>query len=637
MQFRSITINDFRSHAATTLELAPLSVIRGANCVGKSSLKDAIELTLTGRTSQTSSDGKGSVGLIRLGEKKASIGLTVTNGTDERLIQAALNGTAIARLVTDPANPSYQGGTEYVDFLNGHRETLSCLCNNRYFVDLPAKEQATILSAIILPKTYEWPEWLVPAVNAAGLAVKWSSTPFEIIEAGYAAAYAARTNIGRDIKNLVIPEGNVSDADNLADFSGRLTQRRGELEALIAKDSARTAKTTADASTLAEAQRRLKASQERLEREQRTAETMQGRVVTPAKVKELEKTAKQAAHAKEIESQIVAYDEILKRNRADLAELNSLSEEPVCPTCQSTITGELVAKLAAPLTAAINETGSLRDVSIAARKALGNPEEAAASLREHQQATEALTAAKGRISDEQTAINDAQAKIDELASSAQQPTESPDASAIADLRQRIAKGTEAVQRAQAHSTLREQIHAAKKKQVDLAAHQGAIQKLIDYFGTEAKATLLQATIGAFTDSMNDVLKRWGYTATLSIEPWVFGVTFKDPAKGALHAVPLKMLSDSERYRFSTAFQVALAIVSGFNFVVVDWADVFDTHGRQMLYAYLTEKTLDQVIVIQTDERTAVPAMDEAAFYMFGLSNAAGDVPTTTVRRLSAGA
>jgi len=81
--------------------------------------------------------------------------------------------------------------------------------------------------------------------------------------------------------------------------------------------------------------------------------------------------------------------------------------------------------------------------------------------------------------------------------------------------------------------------------------------------------------------------------------------------------------------------VALAIVSGFGFVIVDEADIYDSEGRAGLYEALLSDELDQAIVIGTDERMEIPPVPDAVFYRFDDVAEVGMIPTTKVTRLGA--
>ena len=50
-----------------------------------------------------------------------------------------------------------------------------------------------------------------------------------------------------------------------------------------------------------------------------------------------------------------------------------------------------------------------------------------------------------------------------------------------------------------------------------------------------------------------------------------------------------------------AFQIALAMVTGLRFVVIDRADVLDKEKRKLLTSLLVNSGLDQAIVLATSE------------------------------------
>ncbi|HEV2419895.1 MAG TPA: hypothetical protein VGX94_19030, partial [Terriglobia bacterium] len=56
-----------------------------------------------------------------------------------------------------------------------------------------------------------------------------------------------------------------------------------------------------------------------------------------------------------------------------------------------------------------------------------------------------------------------------------------------------------------------------------------------------------------------------------------------------------------RFRFSVAFQIALATATGIRFVVIDRADVLDRARRKILTGLLVNSDLDQAIVLATGE------------------------------------
>lgn len=636
MRFRKIQLQNFRSHTDTTLELDRLSVIRGTNAAGKSSIEQAIQITIAGHADGTTADGKGSIGLIRAGASKAFITMAIQKSPetpDERILKCALNGTARTVLVTKPDDPQYAGGEEWKEWLVVNRSVLSCLVNNRYFVDLKEDDQKDVLASIILPKTYEWPEWVKPMCHDLSLKINWAKTPFEIIDQAYDVAFKERTNVNRDVKNFKMPDGETTGHENYQEYSQLLATRQKELDAAKAKKSKLEADYNLNKATLDAAYRRRDEADVRLSREQQGIDVIEAKLLTPGKLKEHQKIAKGEKEAAKLDAELPSLDARIRVKKDAQTALNKMSAQPSCPTCSSPITEELVATLAQPLIAEINKLSDERQANIEQRKSLGNPAESARLVAEHVQAEQDMQRAKQRIKDEQTIIQDAEAKIAELeAISGAAPDTSAIDGEIADIAAKVQRGTEAVNSARAAMELHMRKEKAEEERKKLLAAQANLNKLVDYFGSEVKTELLAGSIGTFTDAMNEVLGQWGYTCQLSIEPYVFAIMFRD-SDNMPHPISLKHLSKSQRYRFATAFQVALAIISGFRFVIVDEADIYDTAGRSGLFTALNSGDLDQAIVMGTDERTAVPDIDGTVFYRFDDVAQPGMIPTTAVQKL----
>lgn len=635
MFIRKIALQNFRSHTETVLDCAKLTVVRGANAVGKSSIEQALEITLGGRTESTTDDGKGSKGLIRAGQKKAGIKIAVSDGEEERVIQCALNDTARNIIVTKPGDDQWNGGAKWAGWLQQNRDAFSCLINNRYFVDLPDAQQKDVLASIVLPKTYEWPEWVKPMANGLGLKINWQLTPFEIITVGYEQAYKARTDINRDVKNHKIPEGSVELADEYEAIREKLGARRAELETALREKTERESAQTGAAALLDAAIRRRDEARVRLSREEQEVTALDGKLLSKAKLKEKEGEGKKAGRAAELDVAIVATEADYQASKKHIEELNSFSNQPTCPTCKSPITSELVEALAKPLVEKSNVfSNNLRGMTDE-RKKLGNPQEALRDIEVHRQAERDMEKAKGRAKDESVIIADAEAKIFEL-ETAKRPVFQDQAAEdhIADLRAKIEKGGQVLAIAKTAAELAERIKTAQQGKEALEKKQADAEKLVAYFGPEGvQSELLAASVGAFEVSMNGVLEEWGYHCELSIEPYSLTVSMREG--DSEYKLPLRALSKSQRYRFSTAFQVALAIATGFGFVVVDEADIYDKAGRSALFSALNTEELDQAIILSTDERDTIPNVEGALFYM--LSNAAGlgELPKTTVQRLKA--
>jgi uncharacterized protein YoxC len=634
MYFRKIQLQQFRSHVDTTLDLARLTFIRGANAAGKSSIEQAIQITLAGRADGTAADGKGSAGLIRAGQGKSLITLAVQQDGTERILRCALNGTSRNVVVTRPDDPQYSSGTDYIDSLIVHKEVLACLTNNRYFVDLDEDKQKSILARIILPKLYDWPEWVKPMVHAQMLKVDWSKTPFEIIDQAYDAAFKERTNVNRDVKNFKTPAGDVSESENFELYNKMLATRKTELEEARRKKASLEGDSRQNAALLQAAQERLAGANARLSREQQEIPGIEANMLSIFNKKEVDKVAKNAEKAMKLDEEIVRLDAESHVKDEAMKAILKLSKEPKCPTCGVAITEEGVEAILVPLGEAKAAIDSKRAKAFEDRKALGNPANAKELLDKHSKAINDMQRTKERIAEEQTAIRDAEAKIDQLKASASKTADTTDIDAeIATLVSNIEKGTAAVNQARTAVDLAKRIADADKEKAALVKRQADLNRMVEYFGADGvKAELLASSIGTFSDSMNWVLAQWDYTCHLSIEPYSFSIMFRDD-EGLPHPIQLKHLSKSQRYRFATAFQVALAIVTGFRFVIVDEADIYDSNGRAGLFAAISSGELEQAIVMATNESEDAPDIDGAVFYRLEDTAEAGLIPTTRAEKL----
>jgi hypothetical protein len=97
-----------------------------------------------------------------------------------------------------------------------------------------------------------------------------------------------------------------------------------------------------------------------------------------------------------------------------------------------------------------------------------------------------------------------------------------------------------------------------------------------------------------------VLYRFGFECEFELDPYVLSVIQLDPKGGMLtKPLALQQLSESEQYRFSIAFSIALAETTGVNLVVIDRSDMLSADARSELAGILMESSLDQAFVLCT--------------------------------------
>jgi DNA repair exonuclease SbcCD ATPase subunit len=615
------------------MPLDTLSVYRGENGAGKSSVEQAFQMLLSGRSESTDDKGSGSRDLIRRGSDKCAITVEITDkallGDRTAKMRCSItekSGRTV--IIKDPADESWTGA-DFLSTLAMKREILDCLCNGRYFIDMDDARQKKLLAGIILPTSVTWDDWVEGAVNDCSLTVDWSFKAFDVIRMAYDAAYEERKQINRRIKDWKEPEPvPVQEMDAQA-IRARLAERQAERTKLAISRNEAIGKWARANDARKKAQDKIQALEFKLSTEQtRRTEIAKGLLSAKA-LKEAEKLAANAERGKTIEQEIQKNAGALAEVRRSLTKLNLLGDAGICPTCTQPISDAEFERITVPL---IKQQDSLIDQERslqADRKALGDYDGAQKVLADHAQAEKNLKLVDEHIAGIEKDVAELAAEIDGNQETAQPDTTKIDL-AIADLDGRIEKGNAALNGAIWAETGRKAYMDAMEAKKKLDAKQGTLERLVEYFGPKGiQAKLLDEHVGGFEGSMNKVLATWGYQAHLQFEPYQFGLSFS----GKDAVFNLRTISKSQRHAFSIAFQVALAKVSGFNFVLVDEAELFLDANRGQMYRALMGAGLDQVIVLQSDLRREIPKAPNSVFYILSLDKS-GDVPATKVERLT---
>jgi exonuclease SbcC len=633
MKISSLHLYNFLSHQDSMLALDAISSVRGENGSGKTSIEQALEMLYTGRSDSTDDKGSGLRDLIRRGEDKCAITAEITDATllggrtaKMRCSITEKSGRTI--IIKDPADESWTG-SEFLSMLALKREVLDCLINSRYFIGMDDARQKKLLAGIILPATVDWDAWVWPAMAECEVPVDRSLKAFDLMGLAYQAAYDERKAINRKLKDWREPDPvAVSEMDAQA-IRARLKERQDQRTQLALERQKLVDKWQRAQDASGRLQTKLAALEAKLKVDEERKETAQFALLGKTALKAAQTLAAGAEKAKQIDADIQRTTGELAEVRRTLAKLNDLGESGKCAMCGRPVTEAEWLKFAQP---SIDKQdlllGSERDLQ-AARKALGDYDGAQRVLAAHQQAEKDLALIGSHIAEIEGEIESVQAEIKQAAEVTQPNTAEIDTK-IADLDTRIEKGNTALIEAIQADTKRQAYTAAMDAKKKLDAKKELLEKLVDYWGPKGiQGKLLDQHVGGFEGNMNKVLANWGFAAHLSFEPYQFGVSFA----GKEHVYALRCISKSQKAMFSIAFQVALAKVSGLNFVVVDEADMFLDANRGQLYRGLVAAKLDQVIVLQSDLRREIPKVPNAVFYMLQLDRS-GDVPTTKVERLT---
>lgn len=639
MKIQRIKLEAFRSYPA--LEIAfdkRITVLRGGNHVGKSTIEQAIQYALAARSEGTNAAGAGAdETLMRNGADMTRVYLDLEVEGELRKLRASISrksGRTIATKDSEGVDTTHLMNP----WLRSNAEVISCLTNSRHFVDLDPAKQKDILSGIVLPATYDgWDVEMVAAASVVGIDVsKWKTEhPFAVIGSAYDQAFEMRKNINRDLKNFVSPSGDVADAGDVEEIKEKLRNRRGELTAAQNKRANMLSEATRIKGQRELTNSRIATAERKLADETRSLTQHQAKILDKKALKANKELAAQAKYAAELDKEIATAEIEHKNVKAAIAKTEALEDK--CLTCEQSITEEVKAIILKPLAdQMITLANSLRK-SKDARAAIGDFALAAQAIRDHEGAEKEVTRTTERLDEAKAELAGATTDLEAIGEAKEVDTTEIDAE-ITNLTDRIEKGTAVLTRTSAANERKAAYDAAVVKLAALQEKSALLEKLVSYFGPAGvQATLLQEHVGAFVESMNQVLSAWGYECSLTFEPSFFFGIVTTVADSELRRVwGLKTLSKSERYRFAIAFQVALAMHTGFRFVVIDEMDMLDKEGRGGLMQQILSSDLDQAIIIGTDERDTISVgMGQAADYFMVSSALIDGIPTSSVARINA--
>jgi hypothetical protein len=136
--------------------------------------------------------------------------------------------------------------------------------------------------------------------------------------------------------------------------------------------------------------------------------------------------------------------------------------------------------------------------------------------------------------------------------------------------ERINKGERVLEKAQQAESATERWETYVREKSSLETKIGLLDRLTGFFGPNG-ATMRQSSgrMGSFTEDLNRNLAAFGYCCSIVLEPFEIRVISSNDDRLGFS---LKHLSESERFRFSVAFRIALAIVTGLRIVVIDRAE-----------------------------------------------------------------
>lgn len=631
MHFKSIRIEGALSHKDTTLQLAPLTSIRGSNGSGKSTVQNCLNALVTGRPSFVNEKGSGIESIIRAGEDKCVITAEVGDAGETRILRASITEKSGRTPTCKKADDAGYTGTDYLAMLAMKRDVLRVLIDGSWFFNPLRSEadQKELLASIILPATVEFDEWVWPAMTEAGIGtnIKRDQKPFDLIGYCYDTAFKERTAVNRYIKDWREPEKPAAQPATVAGIRQRLKDRQDKRTETAVKKGSLIGDWEKQKSAGEKAGQRVQTLKTKLSSEQWKLEDVSKGLLSKAAQKEHEKIAAEADKAKKIDAELVTVRADIAAQRKALNTFTDVAEAGNCPTCLRELPEDAILGITDPMAARIAKLSEREHELLKQRQGIGDVEGAQKNLDAHATAEKQATLVNEHIREVEKDLAEA-----EKGASAEIPAQ-PDTTAIdaelADFDRRIEMGNTALQEAIRAEAAVETYKKAMDAKVALDKKKESLEKLLDYFGPKGiSAKLLDESVAPFEASMNKVLSGWGFECRLQFSPFAFLV--KNAASEQFF--PLKTMSESQQQMFRVSFQVALAKVSGFNFVVIDRADVFLDANRALLYKNLMAAGLEQIIIFQSDDRREIPKAPKSAFYMLSLDKSV-DPPVTVVEKL----
>jgi hypothetical protein len=631
MRIAKLKVQDFRIIEETEVVFdQPLSVIKAGNHQGKSTLNQAIQLSLTSQTDGTDPRGAGALDKVRLGAKKALIETTI-EGKQGLVTLAAQYGPGktgrTSRITTEPANEKITTG--FGKYLDANQERLCACLNSNYFVSQKPEQQKAILATLVLPTSYEFnPEMVATATKHLG-AFLWADSPVKVIDQVYEAAYGARRTAKAALAAIRVPSKPMEPK-----YTAEVVQDElGKLRAAAAKESKAisgggTVQIGRIEQSLESERQKLSTAEAELTKVEALRDELDTKVLTGDKLKDMERLAAGRKLFNQFEVKIATFDAEIKAQREAQAIYEELLQDdagnPVdhanCPTCTQAITRKFIDGKIAEHKELEGEAAAARASLRNEQADLGSIQGAEKQLEQNEQFIREANAIGRTIKQVHLEIETAQTAITKLTSDlayAKANEQAPaDSTKLDSLNAEIAQWEAQLSPAVNYNAILEQIKTLTAQWVAQKDVVDDLEVLCTHFGKDGiKAQLIAEHIAEFTTTINSVLAAWGYSAKLEIEPYEFIVT---TAMG--NTLPLKELSGSEKLMFSVALQTAIAVHGKIKMVVVDEGDTFvgAERGRLLgcLKKLLDARTLDQALVFASEiDKTKINKAGVATFWI----------------------
>jgi len=579
MKIQRLVLRNFRSHQETVLELDRFNFIRGPNGSGKSSVQMALEYLFTGRCELTDAAGRGAEALIRSGEKELEVSATLESG--ETICRRRTPRSQIVEI--NGKRVPIDAAETFLTKQFGPSDMLSAVLNADRFVEMPDAEQQRFLVQLVEAGKVEIPPEIRDALRAIDEEPPRLASVADV-EAAHRRFYELRTEAGRTLKALgQMEKPDVpSDLPSVQEVRSKLEELRQQKERLIAQK--------------AESAACWQNAQARLKQVQTEIEEASSEILSPGQEQELLQLESQRSHTEKLQQELTEL--IAEQRTVEKAMATAEGLKDKCPTCGQPISAAAKAKEVEALGERLEDLEGLIQGTREELTEFGNLEVARSRLESHRRAL----VRRAKLLEEQSNVQ-----------AAQKPDAADLESRLTILAERINKGERVLEKAHQGQTVHGTWEAYVREKSSLETRIGLLDKLVEFLGPNG-ATMAQASsrIGSFAESLNIYLATFGYACNLALDPFEIRVISSPVGHSGFS---LKQLSESERFRFSIAFQLALATAAGIRLVVIDRADVLDHGKRKLLTALLLSSNIEQAIVLATGEEGSPSQVPEGVKFL----------------------
>jgi exonuclease SbcC len=622
LKINSLSIENFRSHKKTEINLERINFFAGGNNAGKTSILAAIEWALTGHCLWTDRAGRGAADLVRQGEKCTAVALDVAG------LGAVIRSLPPHSLQAGKNSGVNEGQAAIQNFLDTDEERLKVALNAGAFMAMSSSEQrAMLFSAYGLAWSAEkvaaeLTTWLTSnkhqeeeaarlAARARGYYPAGITGGPEIFDTMEKRARDERRLVKRDKLRSEAAHAELADSSGQSPASGQADQLKNRLGELNRQRDKLLLNCGASGDLRARREsllHKILDVQGKLSTARELARTLGGELaqlgepvpdVGAGENEALEKIEVLVKKEAALKSQLAGVD------RAGEALTSAGRRCPLAPDyLQCGLTGE---QLDAVLITLRQErelaAQELKSCAADLEAANGELDMVRERQEEHRAAIARAADIKGRTSAQRTLsdmlLQEKEALQNELAELPEAGDSTGAEQELARITGLVAECEEALARLGDANALADKKAVIQRDIENFTAELADLEALVKALGPDGlRRDMLAGILEGFVGRVNDRLGRLTegvYQVSLGNEMDILCQVKGGPL------LPLKLLSKSEQLRVGITISEALSAAAGLKFLAIDEADILEQDNRDLLTGMLldTAAEFDQVLVFTT--------------------------------------